>query len=326
MEKNKKAEITTSHLISILLLLATLVILLFFYYYLNWRENINDEICHQSIVERSTFNLGPIEVGKTIPLKCETKKHYLYYDPDNIGFLEKDSKKIKLNDNFEDVSKDKIIELISQEIYNAHSIVGQGKLDFMPHSITNKNYCLIMSKFSFGSEVKKDLPEIKYSDIYGYMKTKKDANNINYYDFVYGNIDVSDLSSFTAQDSSGNQVAFDLILKSSPFSNQFSDYVIVVQMQPEATLGILSSSLAGGIGAGAVTLTVVRLITSTTPVGFALNVAGATALVLYSNNHPASRDCGNNQECKFNYVAPSILAFDSDTLEKLNCYDFSVAP
>ncbi len=320
MIKLKKAEITTSQLISIILLIATIAILFFFYYYFDWKENINDEICHQSIVERSTFNVGPIEIGKNIPLKCETKKYYLYSDKNNIGFVEKDSKRIKLDKN-SDNSKNEIIELVSEEIYNSHSIVGQGKLDFMPHSFSEKNYCLILSKFSFQEEVMVDLGNIKYSDIFGYMKNKKDSENNNYYDFVYEGTDLDSLIMASSESSSDQEN----ILLSSPFSNEFSDYVLIVQMMPESTMLAWLKAATGGIAAGGIPLVASQLIFGTTPIGFSLNVFGAVALLIYSDNHPASRDC-EGERCNFNYIPPAIVPFNSEILTKIGCYDFSVAP
>ena len=61
LAKNKKGDITSKFIIGLVLVIIGFIILLFFITRSDWFSVIDKEACHNSVVYRSTFNLGPIE-------------------------------------------------------------------------------------------------------------------------------------------------------------------------------------------------------------------------------------------------------------------------
>ena len=72
--KNKKAKPPMMMVIIGLVILAIVFYVIWnFIIQADFKENIESEICRQSIVERATLKAGPIEGSELVPLKCKTK-------------------------------------------------------------------------------------------------------------------------------------------------------------------------------------------------------------------------------------------------------------
>ena len=70
---NKKGELTTGQIISIVLVLLGFAILLFVWWQLNWTGKIDRDTCHTSVVFRATLpSIGGVQ--EYVPLKCKAEK------------------------------------------------------------------------------------------------------------------------------------------------------------------------------------------------------------------------------------------------------------
>jgi len=108
------------------------------------------EVCALSVTHRSSFNLGFVgEPGREyIPLNCKTQKLCLQSSDDNCattGVISTPKNKvtnIKLSDKEREVQIE-ILDVVSDAMYRCHDMLGKGKLNFMPHSLWDTNYCVI---------------------------------------------------------------------------------------------------------------------------------------------------------------------------------------
>ena len=138
-----KKGLTVKFIVTMIVLVLSFSVILIFYFFYPWGGQIDKEACHQSIILRSTLNYGPLEPGKNIiPLKCQTEKICLTSSGEDCTEFEKVSKdnpitKIKIK------NKKEILDAIADAMYDCHSMVGEGKLGFMPRTTWEQNYCLI---------------------------------------------------------------------------------------------------------------------------------------------------------------------------------------
>ncbi|MBI2629818.1 hypothetical protein HYW76_01830 [Candidatus Pacearchaeota archaeon] len=121
MIKNKKGVSLQEAMTGLGILILSFIILLLFYRYLDSREIIDDEVCHQSALIKSSFNLGHyIEVGReTIPLKCKAKRICLFDKDKNCGFTYKEDVEYVGVKNTEDIAKN-----IAENMYLAWDVIG----------------------------------------------------------------------------------------------------------------------------------------------------------------------------------------------------------
>ena len=70
---NKKGEMTTKMIMTILLLVVGFGIILLFYSQLSFERTIDREVCHESVVLRGTLP-ETLNLNALSPLKCFTKK------------------------------------------------------------------------------------------------------------------------------------------------------------------------------------------------------------------------------------------------------------
>lgn len=319
--------------ILIVLIIGFAIVLIFFALY-PWKGTIDKEACHQSIVLRSTFNYGPIEGKKAIPLRCKTEKVCLTMSREDCEAFGKPSRKnpvtkVKLS---KDVSKARegIKDVIANVMYDCHSMLGEGKLDFMPHGFKGANYCLICSRIAFDEKTKEEIGDISYGEFYRYLDEEvKTPDERSYLEYLYPgweNWEDSKKLFEELQKKSGNEDFKKLRFEDWKLNLDFDDgYAIISQMAPKGTwekwlqigsvavagiaavVGIVSIPFSGPAGAAiAVAATKVAIGTAT--------VAGGA---IYIYNHP------NN---KYKWIPPSIFPYDVDALRGLECTSFETAP
>jgi len=332
--RQKKADISSKYLISVFILIASFAVILV----LLWRINLTDEIdkqtCYESLVLRSTFNLGPLEVGReNIPLKCRTEKICLTMsgkDCEEFGLSSKENPitKIKL-DSSSTKARAEAIDAIANALYDCHAMMGQGKLAFMPSAgwlSSETKYCLICSRIAFDEKAKESLAEIAYLEVYKRMSEKKDSSGVTYLSFVYPGLtnwqDVGNvyLKILDKGEASGDQ---DVTLGGI---NQWKinppiEYAILYQILQE---GKLKQTLTtSGTFAGGVVLTLVGAgVTGFTgPIGIAimgigLKLTTVASGIMFAYNSPS----GN-----FQYIPSTIVPYDYESLKGISCDSFETS-
>ncbi len=167
MATEKKAELTSKQLITIIILIISFSIIILFFFMFDFGGVIDEESCRNSVIMKGTFSsLGKIN---PISLKCKTKDICLSMGGDCGGF--KDAKKIIVNEN-------SLTKEIVNLIYRCWWMMGEGKVDY------SSSGCAICYKLRFDEQIQnnENLKEgIKYSEIYDYMINNKiSEDNENY--------------------------------------------------------------------------------------------------------------------------------------------------
>jgi hypothetical protein len=157
---NKKRGMSSTVIAFIILIIATAILLIFiFFIYPLLRATSDKETCHLSILERHSFNLGPVEAGRSsIPLKCKTEKICLVssLNSECIDFYGEDKvNKIVVKD------KNEILKVFANALYDCWNMLGEGKLDFLPRDTFSINsYCLECSEIELSKDLYSAHPEI----------------------------------------------------------------------------------------------------------------------------------------------------------------------
>lgn len=330
----KRGGLTQSQIIGLFLLLIGLAAVFSLIFLLDLGGGIDKKVCHQSIITRSTFNYGPIEAAKeTFPLKCNTEKVCVGYSKDSdcskmVDTPGNEVRNLKVSKK-DSETREEIIETLVDSLYDCHSMLGEGNLNFMPRSNTKKNYCFICSRISFDKEDKESIEGVTYEDIYGRLKTKKTPSGETYLEYLYppagkeGTI-VDDFEKIKGEiSSSGGDVNF----RDYGIDPMYEGgYAIIVQISPKATwtgnawtvltavggvgltvLGVATvwSGLGVGIAATGIAMT-------TASVGTGLTAVGTS--VVYWKTHDTDAD--------FDYSYPAIYPYETKFLREIGCYDF----
>ncbi|MDP3026933.1 MAG: hypothetical protein Q8N63_04440 [Nanoarchaeota archaeon] len=141
--KNKKGELTSKQLITIIILIISFTIIIAFFVMLGLRAIISNESCRNSVMLRGTFSNVPVIGKDLINLKCKTE---------DICF--------SMGGECSDKT-DKIIEIANENELNKELIdlqtncgwmMGEGKVDY-----GNKGDCAICYKLYFDEKIKNDI-------------------------------------------------------------------------------------------------------------------------------------------------------------------------
>ena len=322
----KKGALTAKQLVTLIILVISFVVVLLLWSLLNFNPVIDKEICHQSVIFRGSFNTPFLQASEVVPLKCQTEKICLTNKEDCQQFPPPKRgsgvTKIKISKDSSD-AREEILETIANAMFDCNSMLGEGKILFMPRSTYDENYCLICSRFVFEEETLKKLNEagfndISYGDLYKYLQSRETIDGKSYLEFLHPNwIDWRVIQptfdelkkSKTASESLKNLNFNDWIID----RNFEGGYAVVAQIAPKGTW----RSWAGGIAVGAgtiLTLTGIGLPVGIGLIGLGAVVGGATFWYTY----PGEGD--------FEYSPPSIQPFDARTLKGLGCTSFETAP
>ena len=318
-KNNKKAEMTGTATVEILILIASIVVIFLFWAAFNWNPTIDRETCHESIVLRSSFNMGFLEVSKkAVPLKCQTEKICLGGTCElDFGKTTKENlvTKVKLSSN-EKEAKTEILDTIANSMYDCHSMLGEGKLNFMPRKGFTQDYCLICSRFALDNSTK-NLPEISYPEFYKYLEAKKNSDGINYLEYLYGVKTASEMNQNL------EELKNKLNEKSESKINSINDLTINLSLENAilaklSPAGTWSAVLKGGLVAGAIIAIPITGGASLVAIGAAVVAGGYLGGVVYTKTFPEDSD--------YEYSPPSIIPYDVESLRALKCSSFETAP
>lgn len=164
---NKRGITVQSTLIGIIIAVLAAAIIFFFIRALPYRETVDKEACHNSVILRSNALLkGESILPETMPLNCKTQE-------------------IKISSSNEEFIKREI----ANAMYDCWWVLGEGKLDFFPESGwkdwgvpglgTSKANCMICATIKFEGAAKG-----KQLDLLSYLEeTKVPTKNITYLEY-----------------------------------------------------------------------------------------------------------------------------------------------
>ena len=194
----KKGELMTGQIVGFILLIVAFVIILWVYSSIAFPKQIDETVCHESVVARATVSAVIGSVAGT-PLQCKTKKICLGGDCGEFA----GAKNVL---NIEDVDDEKDIEKeVAQEMVNCWTMMGEGKADVFSTDIPTEfkvseitSTCVICSRIAINENAIGGV-NVEEVDVIDYMfRHKVPGKDISYYEFFSG-------------DSSGVTVANDLI-------------------------------------------------------------------------------------------------------------------
>ncbi len=136
--KNKKGELTSNQLITIIILIISFAIILSFFLMLGLRSTIDKESCRNSVVLK-----GAIPIFKDIiSLKCKTQD-ICFSRGGNCDSKAKDLVTVDVKDD------DKLVEEMDNLINECWWMMGEGKVDY-----GGKGSCAICHRVYFDDKIK----------------------------------------------------------------------------------------------------------------------------------------------------------------------------
>jgi len=331
-EFDKKGEIITGSVIKTTILLISFVIILgftgyFLYSYLT--DSVDDLTCEKSIQERSAFNLGPFEPGRNvIPLKCQTRQICFSENGGSCeGVFGKENKENlvlrKTIPRGED-AHDYILEFIAEELFDYHTTLGRGELNFMPRQTWDSNYCLIGSWIALDNL---EVEDIGYGELYAYLENKKTSSGKSYLSYIYPgweNAEVARVLFERAQQE--DNVYADKKLEDWKIDLDYvNGNMILAQMSAKGyweqyattgvVVGVVTAATIGTVFTGGLSLTAIPFAIgiASAGVGGAVVLGGVTYVVTTPDEIAV-------------YKSPMVIQADLETLRNLKCTDFALAP
>jgi len=161
---NKKGELTSKQLITIIILIISFAIIIVFFVSLGLRQTVDSETCRNSVILRGSLPFG----SDAVQLKCKTTDICLSMGGD-CGVVRKGLVTIEVRDENE------LIKEMVNLLWDCWWKMGEGKVDYMSAGLGfEETYCSVCSKVIFDNKIKAEYPEgIPYSLIYQYMQANK---------------------------------------------------------------------------------------------------------------------------------------------------------
>jgi len=184
--KGKKAVTVSNMIVTTILIILGFVIVVFFITQYGWKEQVDRQTCHQSILLRNSFNLGYLDIARTsIPLKCQTEKYCFVTSKseDCEKFVGQEYEKVVADTN------EKAVNKIANLIVELWGVKGEGKLQVFTRIsggevIELKFYknCLDSARLDFSKEFNKKFPVLTGLDFQLYQ----DCGGISCWDYLSG--------------------------------------------------------------------------------------------------------------------------------------------
>jgi hypothetical protein len=169
--KNKKAELTTKHIVMIIILIASFIIVLFLLFRLNLGETTNKEVCHNSVVLKGKSG---IFAGS---LNCRT--NYLCISGDGDCGEIPTTSTIEIDPE----STDEIMKAIADEMSDCWWMFGEGKINYVGEKFSGNMACALCSVIDFDETIK---GSVSYLEFFNYLKTTSKSSSQTYLQYLYG--------------------------------------------------------------------------------------------------------------------------------------------
>jgi hypothetical protein len=157
---DKRGQTTQAVIISVVILLLTAAVLFYFFKMLPYKETVDREACHQSVLLRSQEIVG-MEPGQLfkVPLNCKTQE--IEIDSTNPDFIKRE---------------------IANAMYDCWWMLGEGKMNFFSNGWTKDSYCMVCARIKFSEATQKKIKEIKDLDFY-LQETQIPKKNMTYAEY-----------------------------------------------------------------------------------------------------------------------------------------------
>jgi hypothetical protein len=171
--KNKKAELTTKQIVTLIILIVSFIVILFFIFKLSLKEKTDKEICRNSVILKDQ---GKIFSG---PLDCKTNYLCIYSEKECNGFF---TEKIKVKKE----NKTEIMKTIAEEMSDCKWMFGDDKkLRYTGGPTSTGVDCAICSIISFDEGIQKQVPSISYLEFYNFLEKNFLKEGESYLNYLY---------------------------------------------------------------------------------------------------------------------------------------------
>ncbi|MEK6875732.1 MAG: hypothetical protein AABX30_03540 [Nanoarchaeota archaeon] len=187
---NNKAQMTSTQLITVILSVTGFIILLYVISQIAFNQQVDREVCHESVIARATF--PEVLDGKTkelFPLKCKTRKVCITSKIIGRGDCEKELgisfDTARVSPNLDKINED-INKFLAREMADCWTMMGEAEVQIFSKDATwdsvNKK-CSICSRISFDKSITSKKTEI--IGLGNYLFTHKTPNKeISYWDYL----------------------------------------------------------------------------------------------------------------------------------------------
>ena len=208
--KNKFGE--DSHLGAILWLIgivATIFVLFIFLNRANLGKETEQDICHYSVVARSTAISIVNPLKTVVPLNCKTQYVCISKDGTCDKLISPQIKKVE--------DKKEVYNVLANQLANCWRMFGEGKVDYTGKELSaGKNYCSLCYQVAFDKSIKEMLKTdtIDKGDFYNYLEdTKIPEKDISYWDYLFESNSPQELANSLNAEKKDNTVAVNLYCK-----------------------------------------------------------------------------------------------------------------
>jgi len=285
---DRKAELTTQQIVTIIILIVSFGVILFFLFRLNLGSTSDSEICHNSVVLKGKSTLAG-------SLDCKTD--YICITSD--GTCEKMTKP-----KIEEVKSDKdVYKILADNMADCWWMFGEGKIDYVGDDITPNLYCSICSQIAFDNSLKSDVfrsGEINKAALFDFMS----ENNVSGKKISYSNY-LSDFGSNQYVKSNYDVGTINLDSQYYLFTGIFS--------------GVSASKwVGGGAATGALTLAV---LTASTGIGLPVSAV----IILGGAGGGAGGYLGSviQGPSGSEYIPPLVIEANSDDFKSFDCEEIN---
>jgi len=168
--ENRKGELTTTQLITIIVLIVSFVVLLYFFFRLNLGATSNSEICHNSVILKSKGG------GLAGDLQC--KSDYVCIS----GGEKCSGVNPTISVNVDPNAKTEVLKAIADQMANCWYTFGEGKISYASAKGVGDQVCAVCSVVSFDSKIQ----SVSYKDLIDYLANTQKSNAQTYLQYLYG--------------------------------------------------------------------------------------------------------------------------------------------
>ena len=241
---NKRGELTTTQIVTLIVLIASFVIILFLLFRLNLGGTTDVQLCHNSIVQR-----GSAVTANIVPLNCKT--HYICISANNEC---EDSRMPNPDDVVTVKSEDEMYHALAEEMADCWWMYGEGKVDYLGEAdVQEELYCSVCSSVIFDKSVLAELgvTNLNQDTFNLYLTSNNISQGKTYAEYFY-NQEIPEGTSITIINPDTNQPY-------SPFSFDLGKafYIVTARSGKGTLLEITVTAVVGAIAVVAITLAIV---------------------------------------------------------------------
>lgn len=303
----KRGEITTQQIVLLIILIISFVVILFLLFRMDFFEQSDSEICHNSVVLRGTKLPNAVT-----PLNCHRAYVCISKDGSCERMTKPDVKKVK--------TEEEVYEVLAEEMANCWWMFGEGKINYVDPTWRKKNYCSICTQFVLDdsvSEIEGIGETISQDKLYEYLsKTTMPEGDETYASYLLGTSDVGRLKRELSR-LAGTDVGFGEIQLGKQYfivmgiTSEVNEYTWFLGGAAIGAVGVISLA-TGGIAPALASAIFVGEVAG--------GAAGGAGLVISDLLSPkigaiVVKGDGINNE----FMAPTIQEANSDEFTLLNC-------